>query len=105
MKKSIKNKFSTYIRNLQEDICENLEIIDTVGQFWPDNWEREEGGGGLSRILEQGDIFEKAGVNISTVFGELPTPIQQRFEVNERWFWARSEERRVGKECRAGPSA
>lgn len=56
--------------------------------FGEDNWEREEGGGGRSRIIEEGDLLEKAGVNFSAVHGLLPEPIQRSFKVAESDFFA-----------------
>lgn len=61
-----------YLLALQEDICKQLESIDG-GSFVADSWQREEGGGGRSRVLENGAIIEKGGVNFSHVFGtQLP---------------------------------
>ncbi|MDZ7773040.1 MAG: oxygen-dependent coproporphyrinogen oxidase [Balneolaceae bacterium] len=88
MVESLKVSFSEYIRSLQRRICDALESEDGVGRFRHDNWEREGGGGGHTRVIEGGEVFEKGGVNISTVHGELPEPIRRRFEVEEGWFWA-----------------
>jgi len=85
---SLKNRFEAYIQNLQDEISDRLEQIDGNNQFRHDDWEREGGGGGHSRVIEKGDVFEKGGVNISTVHGELPDLIRQRFEVEQGWFWA-----------------
>ncbi|HWM87573.1 MAG TPA: oxygen-dependent coproporphyrinogen oxidase [Kofleriaceae bacterium] len=57
---------------LQEEICAGLEELDGVGRFTADGWQREGGGGGLSRVLTGGRLFEKAGVNWSRVEGDLP---------------------------------
>ena len=51
--------------NLQDQICKGLENIDGGTQFREDIWERPEGGGGRTRVIENGKVFEKAGVNIS----------------------------------------
>lgn len=88
MPESLKESFAGYIRSLQDRICEALEGEDGVGRFRHDDWEREGGGGGHTRVIEGGELFEKGGVNISTVHGELPEPIRRRFEVEEGWFWA-----------------
>jgi coproporphyrinogen III oxidase len=88
MKKSIKIKFTESITNLQDEICTALEELDGTTRFRSDNWEREGGGGGHSRVIEKGAVFEKGGVNISTVHGELPELIRQRFKVDQGWFWA-----------------
>lgn len=87
-KPSLKLRFETYIRNLQDEICDSLEEMDGRSRFRHDDWERDGGGGGHSRVIEKGDIFEKGGVNISTVYGELPELIRERFEVEQGWFWA-----------------
>ncbi len=86
--KSIKIKFTDYIYGLQDEICDELEKLDDGAEFHHDDWDREGGGGGHTRVIEKGDLFEKGGVNISTVHGELPALIQERFEVDQGWFWA-----------------
>jgi len=60
---------SEYLTGLQDRICNALEQIDARGCFREDVWQREEGGGGRSRVLEEGGIFEKAGINFSHVRG------------------------------------
>ncbi len=72
MNESIKNRFEAYIRNLQDEICDRLEAIDGKAKFRHDDWDRDGGGGGHTRVIEKGKVFEKGGVNISTVHGELP---------------------------------
>ena len=61
----LKDKFYTYILNLQDTITSTLEAIDGKSTFKEDLWKREEGGGGRTRVIENGDVFEKGGVNIS----------------------------------------
>ena len=62
-----------YLLTLQNRIVAELEDIDGKGRFRRDSWQRDGGGGGESRVLDGGAIFEKAGVNFSHVFGnELP---------------------------------
>jgi coproporphyrinogen III oxidase len=85
---SIKKRFESYIQNLQDEICDSLEEFEDEARFRHDDWEREGGGGGHSRVIEKGNVFEKGGVNISTVHGELPDAIRKRFEVEQGWFWA-----------------
>ncbi|MSR89254.1 MAG: oxygen-dependent coproporphyrinogen oxidase [Candidatus Margulisbacteria bacterium] len=58
------------VEHAQNAICNALEGEDTK-QFISDSWVRPEGGGGLSRVLENGSVFEKAGVNTSAVFGSI----------------------------------
>src|SRR5476651_812781 len=59
-----------YFRGFQDRLCAGLEQLDG-GRFREDTWVRPEGGGGRSRILENGGVFEKAGVNFSEVSGEF----------------------------------
>jgi len=59
-----------YLLRLQRNICEELEAEDGGAQFIEDTWEREEGGGGRTRVLSEGTVFEQAGVNFSHVFGD-----------------------------------
>ncbi|TDY03690.1 oxygen-dependent coproporphyrinogen oxidase [Thiohalophilus thiocyanatoxydans] len=59
----------TYLLNLQDEICHALAEEDGGDGFVEDSWEREEGGGGRSRVLEEGKVFEKAGINFSHVYG------------------------------------
>ena len=84
----MKEKFYTYIKNLQNKITDALKEIDQLGKFKEDIWKRKKGGGGKSRILENGKIFEKAGVNISAVKGKLPENIKNYLKVNETNFSA-----------------
>lgn len=84
----IKEQFSNWISDFQDSICTKLESFEKNKTFREDQWKREEGGGGISRVLEKGKVFEKAGVNTSKVFGVLPDPIKERFEVDHGWFFA-----------------
>ena len=84
----MKNKFYTYIQTLQNQICEGLETIDGSAKFREDVWERPEGGGGRTRVIENGNVFEKGGVNISAVHGKLPDTMQKMFGVGEADFFA-----------------
>jgi coproporphyrinogen III oxidase len=84
----MKNKFYQYIRNLQNQITSKLEEIDGIAKFREDIWERSEGGGGRTRVIENGEVFEKGGVNISAVHGKLPDTMQKMFGVGESDFFA-----------------
>ncbi len=80
-----------YLLSLQEDICRQLEQEETSGKpFLEDTWQREQGGGGRSRVLEGGEVFEKAGVNFSHVYGDgLPkSATAHRPELEGRRFQA-----------------
>ncbi len=63
-----------YLLNLQTRICQQLEAEDGHGRFVQDKWERKEGGGGRSHVLNEGSVFEQAGVNFSHVFGQQLPP-------------------------------
>ena len=84
----MKEKFQSYIRNLQDTICQKLEQIDGTATFQEDLWDRPEGGGGRTRVIENGAVFEKGGVNISSVHGELPQALRKQFGVDEADFFA-----------------
>ena len=84
----MKEKFYSFILELQDTISGTLEKLDGVASFKQDLWEREEGGGGRSRVIENGAVFEKGGVNISAVHGPLPVSMQNYFKVNDVDFYA-----------------
>jgi coproporphyrinogen III oxidase len=65
-----KDEIASFFQQLQDSICNDLEIADGSGRFHEDVWERPGGGGGRSRILTNGKIIEKGGVNFSAVFGK-----------------------------------
>lgn len=62
---------AAYFRRLQDRLTTGLEALDGQARFREDAWDRQGGGGGRSRVLENGAVFEKAGVNFSEVFGEF----------------------------------
>mmetsp|Transcript_6420 Transcript_6420/g.16309 ORF Transcript_6420/g.16309 Transcript_6420/m.16309 type:complete len:405 (-) Transcript_6420:1285-2499(-) len=68
---SMRKKFEDNIRKGQDDICRAISELDGK-EFHEDNWTREDGGGGISRVLSDGNVFEKAGVNVSVVYGSMP---------------------------------
>ena len=69
---SMRRRFEALCRNAQAKICKAVEEIDGEGKFQSDAWVRENGGGGVSRVLQGGKVFEKAGVNLSVVYGTMP---------------------------------
>lgn len=84
----MREQFLKYIEGLQDKITSRLEAIDGGAKFKQDTWEREEGGGGRTRVIEEGKVFEKGGVNISAVHGALPPAMQRYFKVGEVDFFA-----------------
>lgn len=67
-----KDEISNWLMNLQDSICNALETTDGSTKFITDNWQREEGGGGRTRIISDGKVFEKGGVAFSAVHGKTP---------------------------------
>ncbi|MEP0369181.1 MAG: oxygen-dependent coproporphyrinogen oxidase [Cyclobacteriaceae bacterium] len=83
-----KEEISAWLQQLQNNICESLESLDTTGRFQEDIWKRPEGGGGQSRIMENGRIIEKGGVNFSAVSGPTPDKILQALKLEKADFFA-----------------
>ncbi|WP_430614324.1 oxygen-dependent coproporphyrinogen oxidase [Flavobacterium sp. JP2137] len=84
----MKDQFYQYILQLQDTITSGLEQLDGTAKFQEDLWERAEGGGGRTRVIENGSVFEKGGVNISAVHGALPPTMQAYFGVGQVDFFA-----------------
>ncbi len=70
MNEQDKNKVKSFLQSLQGRICTALETADGGASFAGDAWQREQGGGGVSRVLADGALFEQAGVNFSHVTGD-----------------------------------
>jgi coproporphyrinogen III oxidase len=84
----MKDQFYKHIENLQDSITSKIEEVDGLAKFEEDIWQRQEGGGGRTRVIENGAIFEKGGVNISAVHGELPEVLRKQFNADEGTFFA-----------------
>lgn len=82
-RKLFKNQARDFFVLLQDEICHELEQLDGHGRFREDLWLREEGGGGRTRVLENGALFEKAGVNFSEVSGDFDEQFAQRLPVGD----------------------
>lgn len=67
----MKTKMELMIMETQAQVCRALAQVDGLADFAVDRWERKEGGGGITCVLQDGRVFEKAGVNISVVHGNL----------------------------------
>lgn len=65
-----KESITLWFRGLQDSICQALEQADGKARFVEDQWERKGGGGGISRVIQDGNLLAKGGVNFSAVFGE-----------------------------------
>lgn len=79
-----------FLLGLQADICAGLEDLDADSKFNTDRWQREEGGCGITRVISDGGVFEKGGVNFSHVFGKSlpPSATAQRPELAGRAYQA-----------------
>lgn len=76
-----------FVHRLQDTICSELEQEDGLAVFQEDKWERPEGGGGKTRILTHGALFEKGGVNTSVVHGLVNNAMRQQLGLEgHRWF-------------------
>ena len=76
-------KMEQFIKDKQLEIISALEAVDGK-KFVMDSWTREHGGGGISGVLQDGNVFEKAGVNISIVYGKLPPAAVQKMRVDHK---------------------
>ncbi|PPC89307.1 MAG: oxygen-dependent coproporphyrinogen oxidase [Methylobacter sp.] len=79
-----------FLMDLQDRICQALEAEETGAKFMEDLWQRDEGGGGRTRVLSDGEIFEQGGVNFSHVagFSLPPSATAKRPELADREFEA-----------------
>lgn len=83
-----KDTITTQFKTLQGDITNTLEKADGKSSFHTDEWQRVEGGGGLSKVMENGDLIEKGGVNFSAVWGATPEKIKANFRYDADEFYA-----------------
>lgn len=79
-----RNQIADAFSELQSSICEQLEKTDGQGSFIRDKWERPGGGGGLSRVMTNGRIIEKGGVNFSAVWGAAPEPVLRSMKLESK---------------------
>lgn len=84
----LKDRFVDFIRGLQDEICAAVEEIDGKAKFQEDHWERPGGGGGRSRVLSAGKVFEKAGVSTSIVHGAMPEALKKNMKTEGHSFFA-----------------
>ena len=84
---NVKETWIDYIHNLQDRVCAALEDVDGKAKFIEDKWERTEGGGGKTRVIANGAVFEKGGVNTSVVFGEVTDAMRTQLKITgAKWF-------------------
>lgn len=85
---SYKEEFTAFIRQLQDDICLALEREDGKATFREDLWNRSGGGGGRTRVITNGNVFENGGVNTSAVHGILPPSMMEYLNTKHNQFFA-----------------
>ena len=83
-----KEKITSDFMDIQDHICKELEIEDGKGKFQEDKWTRTEGGGGRTRILQNGNIITKGGVAFSAVHGPTPEKILNKLGLEKADFFA-----------------
>jgi coproporphyrinogen III oxidase len=83
-----KEQIAADYQQIQDEICAALESADGIARFEEEKWERDGGGGGRTRIIQNGNIFEKGGVNFSAVHGQLPDSVKKAFKVEQDDFFA-----------------
>lgn len=83
----VKETWISFIHELQNRICTALEQSDGKATFVEDAWERPEGGGGKTRVIANGNVIEKGGVNTSIVFGDVTDAMRTQLKINgAKWF-------------------
>ena len=83
-----KETIAEWLKQLQDTICQDLEQADGKGKFEEDLWERPGGGGGRTRLIQDGNVLQKGGVNFSAVYGKTPPAILQALKLDEADFFA-----------------
>lgn len=88
MPRKSKEEIAEIYQGIQDHICEQLELGDGQGKFKEDKWSRDGGGGGRTRIFENGKIIEKGGVAFSAVHGPTPEKILAKLKLEKANFYA-----------------
>jgi len=84
---SPREEWIEFIQQLQDEICTAVEAADGKAVFQQDLWERAEGGGGRTRVISNGAVFEKGGVNTSVVYGKVTDAMRQQLKIDGAgWF-------------------
>ncbi len=89
--KELRGQWIDFIYGLQNRICSALEEVDGKAKFIEDEWQRAdgEGGGGKTRVIQNGNVFEKGGVNTSVVYGQVTDKMRKHLSIDsEKWFAA-----------------
>jgi coproporphyrinogen III oxidase len=83
-----KAAITTWFQSLQDQICHSLEALDGQSRFQEDKWDREQGGGGRTRLIQNGKLITKGGVNFSAVHGPTPDNILHALKLDKAEFYA-----------------
>ena len=83
-----RNNISAKFQEVQDFICTELEKLDGLALFREDLWSREGGGGGRTRVIAQGDLIEKGGVNFSEVLGDVTPLMRKEMGIEAEQFFA-----------------
>jgi coproporphyrinogen III oxidase len=83
-----KEEIAAQYQQIQDEICAGLEQVDGKATFVEELWQRDGGGGGRTRVIQNGNVFEKGGVNFSAVHGQLPEVMKNALKVEQRDFFA-----------------
>ncbi|KAI4140601.1 MAG: hypothetical protein LQ341_003768 [Variospora aurantia] len=83
-KSPMRLRMEAFIKEKQNEIVAALQELDPSHKFRIDTWSRPAGGGGISCVQQDGEVFEKAGVNTSIVYGTLPRPAIEKMRVNHK---------------------
>ncbi len=83
-----KEQIAEEYKQIQDEICSALEQLDGQSSFVEEIWERDGGGGGRTRVIQNGNILEKGGVNFSAVHGKLPESVKRGLKVEQEDFFA-----------------
>ncbi len=88
--KEFRSEWIEFIHSLQNSICTALEAVDGKAKFIEDQWQRNpdgKGGGGKTRVIAGGDVFEKGGVNTSVVYGKVTDAMRKQLGIDgTKWF-------------------
>jgi coproporphyrinogen III oxidase len=83
-----KEQIASDYKDIQNEICSAFEMADGTAKFQEELWERDGGGGGRTRIMQNGNVIEKGGVNFSAVYGKLPEAVKKALKVEQDDFFA-----------------
>ena len=84
----MREKFNSFIKNLQKQITSRLCELEKKNDFTTEKWFRKEGGGGITCVIENGLVFEKGGVNTSEVYGKLTKSAKNQLKTKFENFFA-----------------